>query len=261
MFYKSYLHFLVFRKLLINCAVNNCCTTVPTVLPFWSGERSTGWHLNASGVISGVCRDTGADDILQGILEGIATRLDRILLALRAAGSIRGNISERMNTSTEEGVDMDSVPLLAASGGALEWGNDAFCQLIADVTGYTLVVANDDVVLDPSNQSADTIETWLLWLSKWLCVIGCKSVAIAEAIETTSLGVVVLMNEGNIVAPSVVTKKSGSSSSSSGSNSDSNSSSRDDNIRKYIPRMHMYTYYRKRMQIHHELYNSILDQH
>ncbi|CAM9646424.1 unnamed protein product, partial [Ectocarpus fasciculatus] len=62
-----FITFLLNKNFLINL--------VPVVLPFWSGERSTGWHVHASGVISGINRCTSSGDILHGIFEGIAVRL------------------------------------------------------------------------------------------------------------------------------------------------------------------------------------------
>jgi gluconokinase len=49
-----------------------------TVLPFLGGERSTGWELDATGVIAGLTFETTAQDIRQAALEGVAFRLAAI---------------------------------------------------------------------------------------------------------------------------------------------------------------------------------------
>lgn len=49
-----------------------------TVLPLIAGERSPGWHPNASGTIHGIRRNTSKLDILQAQLEAVAIRLSLI---------------------------------------------------------------------------------------------------------------------------------------------------------------------------------------
>ncbi|MEZ4671898.1 MAG: gluconokinase [Anaerolineae bacterium] len=49
-----------------------------TVLPFWSGERSPGWHSEASGTLHGLRLSTTPLDILHALLESIALRLAHI---------------------------------------------------------------------------------------------------------------------------------------------------------------------------------------
>jgi len=45
-----------------------------TVLPFWSGERSTGWNLSARGAILGLSSNTDSLAILRATMEGVAYR-------------------------------------------------------------------------------------------------------------------------------------------------------------------------------------------
>ena len=49
------------------------------VLPFLSGERSTGWNAQMKMTIAGVTRETRPEEILKAGLEGVAIRLKRIL--------------------------------------------------------------------------------------------------------------------------------------------------------------------------------------
>ena len=92
------------------------------VLPFWSGERSTGWNDNASGTISGINHNSTAASILLGIMEGLAYRISLIILLMRDSGLI------------------DSSPnaCLVASGTALEC-SVVLKQMIANFSGYDLV--------------------------------------------------------------------------------------------------------------------------
>ena len=50
-----------------------------TAIPFLSGERSTGFRAGATGVLSGITRETTADDIIQSCLEGVVLRLNDVL--------------------------------------------------------------------------------------------------------------------------------------------------------------------------------------
>jgi gluconokinase len=49
-----------------------------TVLPFWSGERSTGWSTNAKGAILGLTQDTKPVEIVRAAMEGVAYRFAMI---------------------------------------------------------------------------------------------------------------------------------------------------------------------------------------
>ena len=53
-----------------------------TILPFWSGERSTGWSLNAKGAIVGLTSRTQPIEILRAATEAIAYRFALIHRAL-----------------------------------------------------------------------------------------------------------------------------------------------------------------------------------
>lgn len=53
-----------------------------TILPLWSGERSTGWNAEAHGGIFGLRHDTATVDIIRAALESIAYRFALIAQAL-----------------------------------------------------------------------------------------------------------------------------------------------------------------------------------
>lgn len=53
-----------------------------TVLPFWAGERSTGWTPNARGAILGLSVQTQPQDILRAAMEAVAYRFARIVESL-----------------------------------------------------------------------------------------------------------------------------------------------------------------------------------
>jgi gluconokinase len=53
-----------------------------TVLPFWSGERSTGWNPDARGAIAGITLQTRPIEILRAAMEAVAYRFALIARAL-----------------------------------------------------------------------------------------------------------------------------------------------------------------------------------
>jgi gluconokinase len=87
-----------------------------TLLPFWAGERSTGWHAHARGAILGLTTHTRAAEIVRAAMESIAYGLAHVAHALDAYAP-RAEVR--------------------ASGGALR-GSRAWAQIISDVTGRRL---------------------------------------------------------------------------------------------------------------------------
>lgn len=90
-----------------------------TVLPFWSGERSTGWHASAHGAILGLTMHTEPLHILRAAMESIAYRFALIADALETL-----------------------VPynVIIASGGAL-LASPTWTQIIADALGRPLLLS------------------------------------------------------------------------------------------------------------------------
>jgi gluconokinase len=89
-----------------------------TILPFWSGERSTGWSAEARGGIFGLQQQTKPIEILRAVLESIAYRFAAIADALD---------------------DIAPNAMIAASGNALR-SSPAWLQIIADVLGRQLLL-------------------------------------------------------------------------------------------------------------------------
>lgn len=94
-----------------------------TVLPFFAGERAPGWRGDRRAVVAGLTLDTGPDDIVRAVLQGVALRLALVyeLLTARAAPAHD----------------------LVGSGGALA-ASPAWAQMIADALGRPLLVSADE---------------------------------------------------------------------------------------------------------------------
>jgi gluconokinase len=90
-----------------------------TVMPFWAGERSTGWSNNARGAILGLTMHTSTTDILRAAMEAVAYRLAFIGDALESLAKGFG---------------------IVASGGAL-LKSPTWAQIIADVLGRPLTLS------------------------------------------------------------------------------------------------------------------------
>jgi len=90
-----------------------------TVLPFWSGERSTGWNPDARGAISGINLQTRPIEILRAAMEAVAYRFALIARALEplAPGAS-----------------------VMVAGHALS-SSPAWVQILADVLGHRLSVS------------------------------------------------------------------------------------------------------------------------
>ncbi|MGB9178675.1 MAG: gluconokinase [Pyrinomonadaceae bacterium] len=84
-----------------------------TILPFWAGERSTGWHADARGAILGLTQHTRPPDILRAAMEAIAYRFALIANELK---------------------ELAPQVEIIASGGALV-ASRVWTQIIADVLG------------------------------------------------------------------------------------------------------------------------------
>jgi gluconokinase len=90
------------------------------VLPFWSGERSTGWAGDATAFFAGLKRHTTVIDIYQACIEAITYRFALLFDGLRHEG------------------DPDKT-IVATGGGLL--ASPAWLQIVADVTGNRVVAS------------------------------------------------------------------------------------------------------------------------
>jgi gluconokinase len=91
-----------------------------TILPFWSGERSTGWSSNARGVVVGLKQETQPVEILRATLEAIAYRFALIARALERIAPNAG---------------------IVATGNALR-SSPVWIQIMADVLGRPITLGN-----------------------------------------------------------------------------------------------------------------------
>jgi gluconokinase len=90
-----------------------------TILPFWSGERSTGWSADARGGIFGLTQHTKPIDIVRAALEGIAYRFALIARALEAVAP---------------------EATVVATGNALR-SSPVWLQIVADVLGRPIMLS------------------------------------------------------------------------------------------------------------------------
>lgn len=88
-----------------------------TILPFWSGERSTGWSADARGAILGLSQQTSPIEIIRAAMEGIAYRFALIARAL-------------------DGLTPGAA--VVATGNALR-SSPVWRQIMADVLGRTIM--------------------------------------------------------------------------------------------------------------------------
>jgi gluconokinase len=91
-----------------------------TFLPFLAGERSPGWHDDASGVIAGLTVSTRPEHLIRAGMEAVAYRLADVYDALRPLASTEHEI--------------------VASGGAI-LVLPSWLQITADALGHTLIAS------------------------------------------------------------------------------------------------------------------------
>lgn len=85
-----------------------------TVLPFWAGERSTGWHENARGLITGLNLNTSREELIRGTLEALCYRYAAIY-----------DIFKRQKLPLQQ--------IVASGGGFID--SAVLTQIMADVLG------------------------------------------------------------------------------------------------------------------------------
>ncbi|MDX6613665.1 MAG: gluconokinase [Blastocatellia bacterium] len=94
-----------------------------TVLPFWAGERSTGWNASARGAILGLHANTEPLEILRAAMEGVAYRFALIAEALQSVS--RNGVGKRT---------------IVGTGNAL-LASPCWTQIVADVLGQDVHLA------------------------------------------------------------------------------------------------------------------------
>ncbi|WP_257159164.1 gluconokinase [Corynebacterium cystitidis] len=92
----------------------------PVVLPFFSGERATGWAADASASFVGISDDTSAMDLWRGLIEGLAISYERVYEQLDIAGAQPERIIASGRVTTEhqgwlavlaDALECDVIPL------------------------------------------------------------------------------------------------------------------------------------------------------
>jgi gluconokinase len=91
-----------------------------TLLPFLAGERSPGWHDNASGVVAGLTISTRPEQLIRAGMEAVAYRLADVYDALRPLAAPQHEI--------------------VASGGAI-LVMPSWLQITADALGHSLIAS------------------------------------------------------------------------------------------------------------------------
>jgi gluconokinase len=98
-------------------------TTRVTVIPFLSGERSTGYRDGANCCVMGLTRETTPSMFLKACLEGVMLRVNAVVQL------VKGSIAVM-----DDREDGQQPPYLVVSGAALE-RNEHWRQMLADVSG------------------------------------------------------------------------------------------------------------------------------
>jgi gluconokinase len=106
-------------------------STLPIVLPFWSGERSTGWNQDTKGAILGLSHQVTPALLLYSLMEGVMVRIQVMLSTLLAA----------LQESREEEALPD--PSIVVSGSSLEkhW---VWRQILADILDKQVLFLKSD---------------------------------------------------------------------------------------------------------------------
>jgi len=93
-----------------------------SVLPFWAGERSTGWHEKARGLIAGLNLSTAPQDLVQAAIEGLCYRYAAI-----------HEIIKRQGLSVRQ--------IVASGGGFID--SAMLTQLMSDVLGEPITQSGE----------------------------------------------------------------------------------------------------------------------
>jgi hypothetical protein len=212
------------------------------VLPFWSGERSTGWHTHATGHIAGFTRSTSRLDVLHGLLEGLCVRLFEVMRLLVKSGVLEHAPASKRPADSSFPDRHEEYPgrllTLGASGGALT-SCPALCQMLADVTGMRVAVQGQRLPSSPSTAAVAAEASPL------------------PVTESTSLGVATLL----FSSPTPHAGADHASSTGSGSEGEVASvpfigSAEGLSTALFLPRLHMTKHYARRLRRHHLVYDS-----
>ena len=104
------------------------------MLPFWSGERCTGWNFDARGMIDGLTHRTSSHQILFGLMDGVMMRLREIVVRLNVILCREGCINR-----SDADVTISPIDAIVGSGAVLEKGW-IWRQMLSDITGLPVVI-------------------------------------------------------------------------------------------------------------------------
>jgi gluconokinase len=121
------------------------------ILPFWSGERSTGWSPDARGAILGLTQDTKPIEILRAALEAIAYRFALIAEALdglteHATIVATGNALRSSHVWLQIMADVLGRPVMF--GGSTEASTRGAALLALEVVGKIERIEQSSVIVD-----------------------------------------------------------------------------------------------------------------
>lgn len=108
-----------------------------TMVPFLSGERSTGYRTGARACILGLTRDSTSNDVMYASLESVVLRLGQVLRLISEACTFLRVLRDRTNF---DGANVENI--LVASGTALE-RNALWRRMLADCTLTDVIVDGD----------------------------------------------------------------------------------------------------------------------
>ena len=106
-----------------------------TVIPFFSGERSTGYRGGAKGSILGLTRETTPTHLMKACLEGVILRINAVLILI-------SDVISTNNNNTFDDTLTPKTPCILASGNALE-RNLLWRQMLADCTSIPVLTDAD----------------------------------------------------------------------------------------------------------------------
>ncbi len=133
-------------------------SAAPLVLPYFSGERATGWAANARATFTGISPSTTGSQLARGVLEGVAISYARIADQLR---SVSGQAPRILASGR---VTQDVPALLQILADVLEAPVVPVTTKRATLHG-TAVLALEVLAPDVERAPASTAQTLIRWLS------------------------------------------------------------------------------------------------
>jgi len=165
-----------------------------TMVPFLSGERSTGFRDGAAGAVFGLTRETTPAHFLKASLEGVSLRLKAVLdLLLRLLvhhderkisrdsdgdGDRDRDSGVKRNGGDDAGAKLGveirsaQIPVIVASGKALE-ANPVWRRMIADSSGLRVVL--DEDTAEGTSRGVARLVAMSLWTSETSGAVGGES--------------------------------------------------------------------------------------